>query len=1767
MKYSRTALKELTREYKNVLKKCFLLNLGLVLCAGVAQATDLNVDVGETRTFTEGIYDYGKVTVDGNLIVKATNDYALLRAEDGITLNPESSLTVEVVPGTEDTEAEVFTLGELKANNSTIDLKYNDEVTDEGSEPWLIASDMTLTNTKVSLSGGALEGKNNVTLNGVSLTGSMSDLYSNHLDERPCLTEAEVLEEILSPEYAAEEFYSPADFEYVYGITPDEWNALSDEGKIAKHDEVSQVLRTQVGGTFEIVNSNISMQNASEIMRSNSGDIVIKGSNIELKEGNFPTTPNYSSMLSHEGTSGNIVIASNQEDEDNPRSVVTLTGNSGIVRGLYDWSAEDNTKRFDVYQSLGNTDIYSEGSIILDNSTLNLNDTSFVAFSDFEPETAVMNVQNGAEINVNGDNTIWADAVDVTDSTVTVGKGKTLTVYDTNKHPDEQRGGSGGINLNTADAILNLSGTLNADVGAHGEKAGTLAINDSSAIVNGDIEGVNLTINENFNSANFKGMATGLGDVTLANGKTFTLNITEDLTDGEENLIVDSFSMGEGSTLNLTSNMEFEDGDPDLKVTKGISITGGILNLNGAGLKVEDDSVGSFKMEDAIVSQNTAGIVDRFVDTDMIISNSTITMANESYTEKDGIGDMIIRDSTITLNNEAELGKYQEGTLYIDNSNVNMTGDAFIYVDRGFLNIENESTVQMNGTASIEFDEDNLSDQNIINVTNDATVVANGQNQILADAVDVTNNGTVRIAKGANLTVYDANKHPDEDRGGRGGLNLNTADAVLDLSGTISADVGTNGEEAGTIVINDSSAAVQGDIDAVNLTVNKDWTLTSSDEYEVKSLGDVTANAKLTLNLPVKKELEVSLDTYESYHGKLDIGNIFVADGKKLDISSNYKGEYYDEQKEKLIDDFAEIEVDSLTLSENSQLNLKDVVLHSENIDKFLEANKVEINLDNSGLSFETGMTFTDSEITLANGSEISSFGFNGQKMDENKGIVTLNNTTVNTTDSGLDPNHLRLENKSNLNLQHGWLDLWKELSIDDSTVTASDNTEVWVETVNVKNGAEFNLSDSTLLFSDGISITNATLNITDGLLTHSDYGTMEHDEQGNWITRLVGEALILDGGVVNVSGKTTFLASEVSVGNQLNVLEGATLTTATTGAQKPIEDDESYDYEAGFEKANITVAETGQITNDGTIDNDITNGGVIVNNSVINGDLTNNGVYTGLISGVSGEFDNTNGTVNTWGDLDTDINGITNLTDVSALTKNVTMGTVNVRKSLDLDNNVLTANSVHVADNSLVSFRVSDKGTYGHIEADTISVSTIGTTLKLTVDAGILDKGDWMEAKVLSTTALTGSFATLSSNALYKFEDLGSGLFKITNTESAPDVIIDAGGTEDDKKVAEAWLDGDDFEEGTPAANVAEHLNDLAQNNPEAFKDAVEALKPDPAPTGHATANAVNNQIAGAVGGRLGGGQAPRGRALAVAQRGPGMQPNNRPSNSRPAGNSVGRGRGRAGGDVYNNYVNAGLWAQGLYNKSKLDATSGFDGKTYGLSMGLDGEIFKGMKLGLGYAYTTSDIDATGRTTDVNTHTAILYGEKTFGNAFVNAVATYGFSKYEENKNVSGLKVKAKYDMDSIFGQGMAGYNMLFKNGTITPEAGIRYLWTKAHAYTDTAGQQVKASKTDTLTGVVGARAGMNTKIIGFDEIVFHPEISLRATYDIVDADNKSVVQLANGSSYTTNGKSLDRFGVEAGAGIGMRYDNIECSLNYEGKFKKDYSDHTGMVNLRYNF
>lgn len=398
-----------------------------------------------------------------------------------------------------------------------------------------------------------------------------------------------------------------------------------------------------------------------------------------------------------------------------------------------------------------------------------------------------------------------------------------------------------------------------------------------------------------------------------------------------------------------------------------------------------------------------------------------------------------------------------------------------------------------------------------------------------------------------------------------------------------------------------------------------------------------------------------------------------------------------------------------------------------------------------------------------------------------------------------------------------------------------------------------------------------------------------------------------------------------------------------------------------------------------------------------------------------------------------------------------------------------------------------------------------------------------------------------------HKITSIDGGTYNIKYENSASDVVNDAGGTSSNASTAEAW-DGmkNNTSASATAQDVASKLNDLSQNNPKAYVDALTAIAPDVAPAIQQTATETANQVFGAVGTRLSGGSVSTGGK----------------------GASVGgRGHGMSSGD--NTFERSALWVQGMYNKSKLDDTeksNGFDSETSGVAFGAENFVSNNTKVGIGYAYSQTEIDGFMRTTDVDTHTAILYGEYKPNNWYLNAIATYGWSDYSENKNVANVNVNADYDVETFGLQAMTGYDVKINNVGLTPEVGVRYVHIKQDDYKDSADQKISASDSDILTGVIGAKLNKTWELNNGAYIT--PEVRIAATYDLVNDDTSSIVTLANGSAYTVNGEALDEFGLEVGAGLTAEVnDNIEFSLGYEGKFREDYQDHTGLISAKYKF
>lgn len=748
----------------------------------------------------------------------------------------------------------------------------------------------------------------------------------------------------------------------------------------------------------------------------------------------------------------------------------------------------------------------------------------------------------------------------------------------------------------------------------------------------------------------------------------------------------------------------------------------------------------------------------------------------------------------------------------------------------------------------------------------------------------------------------------------------------------------------------------------------------------------------------------------------------------------------------------------------------------------------------------------------------------------------------------------------------------YDSITINGGTININNGSEIKTE----KTGDVINISGGTISLDEGeIKGHSGNMNITGGTIT----GTNDTE---------------IDAGIATISGNTVITLSKgASIGaDSILNINGGTFNLSDNGLINAGPYDE---YEGvgliQMTSGTINMQNALIVANASSVDNVRDAGNIQIKGGTVNVKGGNNIIMTSdnaEVSHVSGSnailnvsdganlyvyekysrdhgtelFDRfyqkgtlnilDNATINLGGTLNSNVNNAAkfNVTSTSAKLN----GNFNVNNNgvVDLGTNKLTVDgNVAFNEGSKLALVFTSKDKVGQIDAKNISINENNTTLDMSFNnPAVANSG--VEVQVLNASEeFTGKFAKIAENSEYNIEDKGNGLYAISKKSSAPDEGGDDSGKKDDTPAVipvaddagDAWnnLDTGSVKNETTVA-VADRLTYLRNHQTtaagkQAYEDALTALAPETAPAVQQAATEGTNQIFGAVGTRLSGG------AIASAK------------------------QGMSSGD--NPFTKVAVWVQGLFNKAKLDDTSkskGFDSKTYGTALGVESKISEDVKLGIGYAYSKTDIDGFMRDTDVKTHTAILYGEYKPKNWYVNAIASYGWSDYDEKKNVAGVGVKADWDVEPFALQMMTGYDMYFNGFGVTPEAGLRYIHVKQDKYTDTAGQSVKSDDSDIVTGVLGAKIAKSYNLS--NGMLLTPEFKAAMTYDISHDNSKSTVTLVNGSSYSVTGKPLNRFGVELGAGITAELnDNVELSLGYEGKFRKDYQDHTGLINAKYKF
>ena len=477
---------------------------------------------------------------------------------------------------------------------------------------------------------------------------------------------------------------------------------------------------------------------------------------------------------------------------------------------------------------------------------------------------------------------------------------------------------------------------------------------------------------------------------------------------------------------------------------------------------------------------------------------------------------------------------------------------------------------------------------------------------------------------------------------------------------------------------------------------------------------------------------------------------------------------------------------------------------------------------------------------------------------------------------------------------------------------------------------------------------------------------------------------------------------------------------------------------------------------------------------------------------------------------------------------------------TLDIGTNQVTSGEATFEKGSTLAVTVNSKQEYGTFHANTLTVNE-GANLKATLAQGLVSSKNTPKTFTLVSADNEGwqdNFTPINNNNMYSFiKGENAGEYIVSLAQTAEEVSQNSGGTANNANTAEAWVDGGKFPDGSGAQDLADKLAGLAQNSSAAFNDALTALAPEVSPVVKTASIDHSNQIFNAVSTRMSGGV---------------------------VGSAA---EGKSSGD---SMLDGGAtWVQLLTNKIEFDGNRkvhGFDSKSAGVALGAEKQINSEVKVGSGYAYTNSDIDAFRRDIDVDTHTVFAYGEYKPSNWFVNGIASYSFSDYDENKNVAGNRYKAKYDVDTLGLQAMVGYDTELNSVDVTPVGGLRYNRIHRDSYTDTADQRVSSDTMDVLTAVAGVKVGKDFETCKGTH--WRPEARLAMTYDITSDKENAVVGLLNGSSYFVEGERLDRFGIEAGLGLTVDVnDNVEAAVGYEGRFREDYTDHTGMVSAKYKF
>ncbi len=1003
----------------------------------------------------------------------------------------------------------------------------------------------------------------------------------------------------------------------------------------------------------------------------------------------------------------------------------------------------------------------------------------------------------------------------------------------------------------------------------------------------------------------------------------------------------------------------------------------------------------------------------------------------------------------------------------------------------------------------------------------DGTLTFNNVKEVTGNHAD-GNGGGLNIAENGTVTINagtDGTKITGNTAGGQGGdiyncgtLKLNSADGAITIGDM--AGCGTSGTVE---VTGDKGTTITGMVTGNDVTVDDTGVLKAGDEGTIDITGQTATvdkggklgDGKGTLTIGTNDNGKTTIDIQNGNPDEVSFDKVVIDGDSTLNLDAGLNkdgddGEWIDKviAKEWQTDNNGKVDVSGVKVVEDMGVGqLVSVLDPTPNItgaDEVITLNS-DKPLDKLGPNYLYELTQND-EGSLVFTKTASNVG--------------LPYAVANQKD-GYTVNGKELDDGRDFELQGDELiDVWgvnpdgtKNNGIVTKDIKVDANGEFAIKGVNGKDVNGNTVTVNGMTISSGVNADFTEIKEISGFTAGTNSVT-----QGN-------------GGAFNVqNGGTLNLTDTVITGNTADKLGGAiynegTVNFAATNTDVEIAGNKDSTganavYNAGT--FNLTAGDGKTISvQDAISGSGNTNANLNLNGA---GNYKLSGKNTGNAVNVS------NGTVTPTS------NEVFDSSDSLSLTG----GSLVLGDENDVRN--IRVGSFDVAENASVNVSILGKDKYSSITADTFK--NLRGALNLYVAPEVVSKNENATYTIFADAqgnqdAVADNMNFLFHNERYKLKQVGNGTYVIDSGSVIPGEEIacknGCGNHENAASIAKAWTDS-----GSAGLNqdVFSGLDALSQSDGAKYVDELYAVAPSVAPI--VKMHALQNTFAltSLAEDRTKGSTYSRGNIFSVEE------------NSDH-------------GTAF--WMNVGVddvrYMTGCnYSRATADV--------YRISAGLDQKFTENFLAGVGYSYGNHGINAYRKIIDADSNSVMLYGVYNMGNWFVDGMAAYTASEFDESKNVLGKTYNADYKANTVSGKLSTGYNIQVTDRlTVTPEVAVVQTNVKRKGYTDTLNQKVSSQSMQNTQAKAGATVAYGSHDMDLRLGVFYGN-------DVKSDREKMDVLLGNGASYSVKANKLNRNAAEVKAGVSYHpTKNVKFGIGFKGEYRPNYSDNSARLELEINF